>query len=91
MKWIRKAKGIWARRVEAALLSLLLQLPNSSVCALTSCLICRSTDEWVQLQVSIPQGQEVGWAGPCGMGYGMQAEGTLPAPLAICAGGAMGT
>lgn len=28
--------------------------------------------------------------GPCGVGYGMQAEGTLPALLAICAGDTMG-
>lgn len=57
--------------VETALLSLVLQRQNSSVCALTSFLICRSTDEWLQLQVSLPQGQEfrVGW----GMAYRQRA------------------
>lgn len=54
-----KGKGnLGQESVETALLSMPLQQQNSSVCALTSFLICRSTDEWLQLQASIPQGQE---------------------------------
>lgn len=28
------------------------------------CLICRSAGEWVLLQMSITEAQELGWAGP---------------------------
>lgn len=61
MKWNEKGKGnLGQESVETALLSLLFQQQNSPVRALISFLICRSRDERVQLQVSIPQGQE-GW------------------------------
>lgn len=73
------------RRISFAVATLQQQQQSSSALPL----ICRSAGEWMLLQVSITEAQELGWAGP----QGHHAGGGTRCPLFVTfsAGDAMGT